>query len=138
MFFVCRCTIFVLPRLLFILLFPVLVSLTSSPWSGVGVVTSSSLLASAVSTEPLIYISRLYLFDSSIFLRFLVVFQVFKIKKCWESVLFIIHLPRHNLKKYFTRITRGNLDKKTAFISPIKFGIIFTLWDYYLLLVFNM
>ena len=72
LFVVCRCTSYILLQILFTLLFTLFVSLTSPPRSGVGVVPSSSLLALEVSPEPLICISCLYLFDLSIFVRFLV------------------------------------------------------------------
>ena len=72
LFTVCSCTSYVLLWILFTLLFTVFVYLTPPPWSGVGVVTSWYLLELTVSLELIICISRLYLFDSLIFVLFVV------------------------------------------------------------------
>ena len=80
-------------------------TLNYPPLSGVGVYPLSSLLASAVSPETPIFISRLYFFDSLIFVRFLTViclicrysfeswlFLVFKLK-ILSKICIIYHLP---------------------------------------------
>ena len=59
---------------------------------------------------------------ASTFIRYQVIFfhttHTSKKTFCSESALFI-RFPRHNLKKYFARITRGNLDNNTTFIIKI-------------------
>ena len=60
---VCSCISSVLPWIWFNIMFTEFFPLSSSHLSGVGVVPLSYLLVPAVSPEPLIFISCLYLFD---------------------------------------------------------------------------